>query len=195
MFLSEMFWQIAYYCDKIINYFSFTQLINALTEQRLFKAFKSVCRMPDEERSQEAINYNAEGCHRRAPNPPRRWMWWHTPWALQRRWRNVRWPNRTATGQHMENKTNPGKWRVSILLSFHKKCDSQVCANYRGISLLCIAFKALETILLAWLTEAYEPHTRDNQAEFKKRKAVAIEPSLSDRSRSNEMSTSYQRLW
>ena len=63
----------------------------------------------------------------------------------------------------------PDKWRVSILRPFHKRGDSQVCSNYRGISLLCIELKILETILLARLTEAYEPHTRDIHAGYKKK--------------------------
>ena len=64
----------------------------------------------------------------------------------------------------------PDEWRVSILLPFHKKGDPQVCANFRGISLLCIGFKVLESILLTRLTEAYEPHARDNQVGFKKKR-------------------------
>ena len=64
----------------------------------------------------------------------------------------------------------PDEWRTSVLLPFHKKGDTQICCNYRGISLLCIGFKLLETILLARLTEAYEPAARDNQAGFRKKR-------------------------
>ena len=64
----------------------------------------------------------------------------------------------------------PDEWRTSVLLPFHKKGDTQICSNYRGISLLCIGFKLLETILLARLTEAYEPAARDNQAGFRKKR-------------------------
>ena len=61
-------------------------------------------------------------------------------------------------------------WRVSILLPFYKKGDPQVCVNCRGISLLCIGFKVLESILLTRFTEAYEPHARDKKAGFKEKR-------------------------
>ena len=64
----------------------------------------------------------------------------------------------------------PDEWRTSVLLPFHKKGDTQICSNYRGISLLCIGFKLLETILLARLREAYEPAARDNQAGFREKR-------------------------
>jgi hypothetical protein len=39
------------------------------------------------------------------------------------------------------------EWYLSIVCLIHKKCDVMVCSNYRGISLLCIAYKIFSNIL------------------------------------------------
>lgn len=41
----------------------------------------------------------------------------------------------------------PSDWNLSILCPIHKKGDSTVCANYRGISLLNISYKVLSSVL------------------------------------------------
>ena len=41
----------------------------------------------------------------------------------------------------------PTDWNLSALCSVLKKGDSTICANYRGISLLPIAYKVLTSIL------------------------------------------------
>ena len=42
---------------------------------------------------------------------------------------------------------NPDDWNLSVLCPIHKKGDSTICANYRGISFLNIAYKVLSSVL------------------------------------------------
>jgi hypothetical protein len=44
--------------------------------------------------------------------------------------------------------TIPEEWNLSIVCPIHKKGDIMVCSNYRGVSLLCIAYKIFSNILL-----------------------------------------------
>jgi hypothetical protein len=44
--------------------------------------------------------------------------------------------------------TIPEEWYLSIVCPIHKKCDVMVCSIYRGITLLCIAYKIFSNILL-----------------------------------------------
>ncbi|XP_054082672.1 uncharacterized protein LOC105219245 isoform X1 [Zeugodacus cucurbitae] len=41
----------------------------------------------------------------------------------------------------------PDDWNLSVLCPIHKKGDPTICANYRGISLLNIAYKVLSSVL------------------------------------------------
>ncbi|XP_049306066.1 LINE-1 retrotransposable element ORF2 protein isoform X2 [Bactrocera dorsalis] len=41
----------------------------------------------------------------------------------------------------------PNDWNLSVLCPIHKKGDPTICANYRGISLLNIAYKVLSNVL------------------------------------------------
>ena len=41
----------------------------------------------------------------------------------------------------------PSDWNVSVLCPFLKKGDAAVCTNYRGISLLNVAYKILSNVL------------------------------------------------
>ena len=41
----------------------------------------------------------------------------------------------------------PADWNLSVLCPIHKKGDPAICANYRGISLLNIAYKVLASVL------------------------------------------------
>ena len=61
----------------------------------------------------------------------------------------------------------PEEWRVAILLPFFKKGDKKMCQNYRGISLLNIAFKILESVVLQRYRLAHDKVMRENQAGFR----------------------------
>jgi len=43
--------------------------------------------------------------------------------------------------------TIPDDWNWSIICPIHRKRDVMICSNYRGISLLCVAFKIFSNIL------------------------------------------------
>ena len=64
----------------------------------------------------------------------------------------------------------PNDWKTAVIVPIHKKDDKAKCSNYRGISLLNIAFKILEAILKNRLEPAYDTVARDNQAGFKKKR-------------------------
>ena len=44
-----------------------------------------------------------------------------------------------------------GDCNWSIIFPIHKKVDVSICSNYRGISLLCVAYKIFFNILFNWL--------------------------------------------
>ena len=62
----------------------------------------------------------------------------------------------------------PSEWKTAVIVPLFRKGDKTNCANYRGISLLNIAFKILEAVLKNRLEPAYKG--RPNQAGFKKNK-------------------------
>ena len=45
----------------------------------------------------------------------------------------------------------PNDWSLSLLSPVLKKCDATICSNYRGISLLTIAYRNLSNVLCARL--------------------------------------------
>ena len=61
----------------------------------------------------------------------------------------------------------PNDWQMAILSPVFKKGCRTRCSNYRGISLLCVGFKLLESIILRRMAPAYEPILRENQAGFR----------------------------
>jgi hypothetical protein len=59
------------------------------------------------------------------------------------------------------------EWYLSIVCPIHKKGDVMVCSNYRGISLLCIAYKRFSNILLDRLYPCVEDIIGDCQCGFR----------------------------
>ena len=72
-----------------------------------------------------------------------------------------------------EHEMLPDDWNEAIILPFHKKGSTAECSNYRGISLLCIAYKILESILLSRSREDLEQETRESQAGFRRGRSCA----------------------
>jgi hypothetical protein len=62
----------------------------------------------------------------------------------------------------------PQQWKESIIVPIYKKGDKTNCNNYRGISLLLIAYKILSNILLARLTPNVNEIIGDNQCGFRR---------------------------
>ena len=65
------------------------------------------------------------------------------------------------------SKQIPNEWKIAIVVPVFKKGDKAACANYRGISLLVIAFKVPEAVLKNRLEPADAKNARENQAGFK----------------------------
>ncbi|PNF23609.1 hypothetical protein B7P43_G04761 [Cryptotermes secundus] len=61
----------------------------------------------------------------------------------------------------------PEEWNLSTVCPIHKNCDVMVCSNYRGISLLCIAYQKFSNILFNRLSPFVEDITGDYQCEFR----------------------------
>jgi hypothetical protein len=59
----------------------------------------------------------------------------------------------------------PQAWYKAVIIPIFKKGDQTDCSNYRGISLLDIALKILEAVILDRMRGAYTP--RENQAGFR----------------------------
>jgi sorting nexin-29 len=63
--------------------------------------------------------------------------------------------------------TIPEEWYLSIVCPIHKKGDVMVCSNYRGISLLCTAYKIFPNILFNRLSPCVEGINGDYQCGFR----------------------------
>ncbi len=61
----------------------------------------------------------------------------------------------------------PTDWQTAIIIPIFKKGEKRNCKNYRGISLLAIAYKLMEQILLNRILPIREMFTRENQAGFR----------------------------
>jgi hypothetical protein len=57
-------------------------------------------------------------------------------------------------------------WKESVIVPIHRKGDKTDCNNYRGVSLLSIAYKILYNILLASLTPYVNEIIGDHQCWF-----------------------------
>lgn len=56
----------------------------------------------------------------------------------------------------------PTKWYVSVLYPIHKKGDSFICQNYRGISLLNTSYKIVSNIIL----NRIQPYSKEIVREY-----------------------------
>ena len=65
------------------------------------------------------------------------------------------------------NKTCPSTWRTSQIIPVPKKGDLTLVTNYRGISLLPIAAKIYNKLILNRLLPKVEPLLRKNQNGFR----------------------------
>ena len=64
------------------------------------------------------------------------------------------------------NLTPPDQWITSVIVPLPKKGDLSLVTNYRGISLLSIAAKVYNKILLNTIRGEVDPILRNNQAGF-----------------------------
>jgi sorting nexin-29 len=64
--------------------------------------------------------------------------------------------------------TIPDDWNPSIICPIHTKGDVMVCSNYRGISLLCTAYKIFSNILFNRIAPFMEETIGDFQCGFRK---------------------------
>ena len=55
------------------------------------------------------------------------------------------------------------EWGDAALVPLHKKGDALVCGNFRGMSLMVVAAKVLELVLLARLVGPREGRAREEQ--------------------------------
>ncbi|KAI8494386.1 hypothetical protein Bbelb_276120 [Branchiostoma belcheri] len=63
--------------------------------------------------------------------------------------------------------TPPEQWTTNIIVLLPKKGDLSLMSNYRGISLMSIATKVYNKILLTMIREHVDPILRNNQAGFR----------------------------
>ena len=61
----------------------------------------------------------------------------------------------------------PDQWKEALIIPLHKKGDRKECGNYRGISLLCTAYKVLSYILLQRLLPLAEEVLGEYQCGFR----------------------------
>jgi len=71
-----------------------------------------------------------------------------------------------------KEETLPVQWNTSILCPIYKKGDALDCRNYRGISLLCTAYKVLSNVLLNRLIPYAKDIVGEYQAGFTKGKST-----------------------
>jgi len=66
----------------------------------------------------------------------------------------------------------PDQWKEALVVPLHKKGDRKDCANYRGISLLCTAYKVLSNILLHRLLPLSEEVLGEYQCGFRSNRST-----------------------
>ena len=68
----------------------------------------------------------------------------------------------------------PEQWkRSTIVPQTHKKGDKALCSNYRGISLISLACKIVENVILCRFRTERDQRTRENQAGFRASRGCA----------------------
>jgi hypothetical protein len=70
------------------------------------------------------------------------------------------------------SETIPEDWNWSIICPIHKNRDMTICSNYRGISLLCVAYKIFSNILLNRLMPYVETTTGDYQCGYRQERST-----------------------
>jgi len=66
----------------------------------------------------------------------------------------------------------PKEWRTALMCPIHKKGDSQLCNNYRGIALLNVTYKMLSYCLLDIIKPWVEGILGDYQAGFRQNRST-----------------------
>ena len=66
----------------------------------------------------------------------------------------------------------PNDWNLSVLCPVLKKVDPTICANYRGIKLLPIAYKVLTGVLCERLKPLVKTPNRPYQRSFRPGKST-----------------------
>ena len=61
----------------------------------------------------------------------------------------------------------PSDWKTSVVIPLHKKGDKTDCKNYRGISLIDVAYKVVEAVILDRIRGAVDNSLRENQGGFR----------------------------
>lgn len=65
------------------------------------------------------------------------------------------------------DETIPDGWNLAVIIPLFKKGDKNVCSNHRGISLLDLAMKVLEIVIIDRIKPHREISTRESQAGFR----------------------------
>ena len=69
-------------------------------------------------------------------------------------------------------KSMPIEWSLSLLCPVLKKCDATICSNYRGISLLTIAYRILSNVLCERLKPFVNKPIGSHQCGFRPGKST-----------------------